>query len=614
MTAILIILALVILLALGAPIFAVMLGFALTGAYFSATGRGMPDFAIDEILKMGTGAEAGTLVTIPLFIFCGFLMAEAKTAKRLIDASKVWLGWMPGGLAIVTIFACAIFTTFTGASGVTIVALGGLLMPALVKEKYPEKFSLGLVTGTGSVGLLFPPALPLIVYGYVYMVTAQSMDSTKDVAANFSIERFLIAGVLPGLVLIGCLGAVAIYVAIRYKVPRHPFKVNNLAKPTALALPELLIPVMIIFGIANNIRLANLAAITVVYVLILELGVFRDVNAKKLWRITREAMCLVGAIFIIIFAAKVLTNYVITAKIPEDLVAFTSKHISSKYVFLLALNFLLLIVGMVMDIFSAIVVVVPLITPIAASYGIDPFHLGVIFLLNLEIGYMTPPVGLNLFIASFRFQKPIIDVIRATWPFLLATVVALILVTYIPAIVETSTPPPERRAEPAMFWKVTERMSMVERTAWKVKMGDKELTLGSCWKIKEPTKENDCIEVFEDVTKCRAKKDKDCEEVRVHKYALKLKGEKPKPVVITVDGKKVVEKDCHDFAATDPNKRNLCLETLKGVGKCRRDAKGKQGTECETKLIEKYKKGPPKIGPLGDDDDDDDDDDDSGDE
>jgi|GEM_PF-2122186 len=605
----LLILCLIVLLALGAPIFTVMLGFAITGAYFSATGRGMPDFAVDEILKLGTGAEAGTLVTIPLFIFCGFLMAEAKTAERLINASKVWLGWLPGGLAVVTIFACAIFTTFTGASGVTIVALGGLLMPALVKERYPEKFSLGLVTGTGSVGLLFPPALPLIVYGYVYMVTAQSMDSTKDVAASFSIERFLVAGALPGLVLIGCLSAVAIYVAIKRKVPRHPFSVDALPRPTVLALPEALIPVLIIIGIANNMRLSNLAAMTAVYVLVLELGVFRDVGFKKLWRITRESMSLVGAIFIIIFAAKVLTNYVVTAKIPEDLVHFISSNIESKYVFLLALNLVLLVVGMLMDIFSAIVVVVPLITPIAASYGIDPFHLGIIFLLNLEIGYMTPPVGLNLFIASFRFNKPVVEVIRATWPFLLATVVALGLVTYIPAIVDASTPPPERIPNGPLMFKLTGRMHTVEHTLWKVKVGTEQATLADCWefedaKHKDEIRAGKCVQAFQAITKCKAEAGKECTNELMKLHAV-IKGVKPKPVVFKVDGKPIDAATCDELTAAEKTKMAvLCKNTISTIRKCRFQAGGKTDSKCEQDAIAKYKKGPPKDLDMGDDDDD----------
>jgi len=431
----------------GAPLFTIMLGAAALGAVtlpreFSSEFDGM----VEHMLNVGLGDQVQVMSTIPLFIYAGYLLAEAGTADRLVRFANAALGWVPGGLAIVTIGTCALFTVFTGASGVTIIALGGVLMPALVRQGYPERFSMGLIAGTGSVGLLFPPALPLFIYGTVYGLTNLEPEL-------WDTRRFLFAGIVPGLVLVGMLSAVAVTVAIMKKLPRQKFNFKELCRSWALAFPELSIPFGVIAGLAIGLDLPQVAALTVVYTIVLEvlasrllirLGVRwgKPLDPSVLWGVSREAMAMVGAIFIIIFASTALTNFMVTDEVPRKLVAWTQAHVESRIVFLLAINVILLIVGTVMDIFSAIVVVLPLIGPIAKAYGIDPYHLGVIFLLNLEVGYLHPPVGLNLFITSVKFQRPITEVMWATIPFLVTMIVALLTITYVPAL--TVVPEAER--------------------------------------------------------------------------------------------------------------------------------------------------------------------------
>jgi tripartite ATP-independent transporter DctM subunit len=433
----------------GAPLFVVMAGASILGAKDLVDNAHSFDPNFDNMTismyGVGTGDQSTVLATIPMFIYAGYLLAESKTADRLVRFANALLGWAPGGLAIVTIGVCALFTVFTGASGVTIVALGGLLLPALVKQGYPQKFSLGLIAGTGSVGLLFPPALPLFVFGTVYGLTRLHPGPPVS-EVTWDTERFIFAGIVPGLVLLGMLSAVAVTVAIVKKLPRQKFEPVELGKSFLAAAPELAIPFLVIAGLAFGIRLPHVAALTVVYVVVLETLVLRMIHWKTMWRVSRESMALVGAIFIIIFASTAVTNYMVTKEVPEALIEWTREHVDSKIMFLLAINGILLLVGTVMDIFSAIVIVLPLIAPISKSYGIDPYHLGVIFLLNLEVGYLHPPVGLNLFITSLKFKRPITEVMWATIPFLVTMLVALLVITYVPAL---TVVPEEARKSPA---------------------------------------------------------------------------------------------------------------------------------------------------------------------
>jgi C4-dicarboxylate transporter DctM subunit len=381
--------------------------------------KGIPLSAI--IVEMVRLANTSTLVAIPLFTFAGYILAESNTPRRLVNLTQALFGWIPGGLAVVVLVSCAIFTAFTGASGVTIVALGGLVLPALLKSNYSEKFSLGLVTTSGSLGLLFPPSLPLILYALV---------------AQVDVDKLFIAGIVPGILLVVLLSIYSIVKNIGAKIEIQKFSLQNLSRATLDAIWEIPLPFIIIGGIYSGIfTVIEASAVTAVYVFIVEFFIYRDLNIKKdLPRIMKESMLMVGGILIILASALGLTSYLIDEQIPMKIFEFIQKYISSKYTFLILLNLFLLIVGMLMDIFSAIIVVVPIITPIAKSFGVDPIHLGIIFLTNLEIGYLTPPVGLNLFISSFRFEKPIIKIYLATIPFIIILFIALLLITYIPEI------------------------------------------------------------------------------------------------------------------------------------------------------------------------------------
>ena len=439
----------------GAAMFACLGGIAILGAMALEPGSTIKHAVATELVRvfhMATGAEGSTLATIPLFTLMGYVLAASKTADRLVSFAKAVVGWFPGGLAIVTIIVCAIFTTVTGASGVTIVAVGGLVLPALVKDGYKERFALGLVTGTGSIGLLFPPALPLIIYGIVYGLSAQAAQQSHGETielVDFSLEKFLFAGVVPGLVLLGTFAAYAIYRAVKDKVPLTPFVAREAGKKTLVALPELFIPLLMVIALKLGLQIPEAAAVTALYTILLEVFGYRDVKLKALPKIARESLVLVGAIFLLIVAATALTDYFVGANIPDKLYAWMDAHVSTRFGFLLALNGLLLAVGFVMDIFSAILVVVPLIAPAAARYHVDPYHLGVIFLLNLEVGYVHPPMGLNLFISSFRFGKPMGELYRAIVPFLLLMIVSLGIVTYVPSLTVVKSKTTSSEEKPA---------------------------------------------------------------------------------------------------------------------------------------------------------------------
>jgi tripartite ATP-independent transporter DctM subunit len=434
---------------LGAPLFSILAFIGLSG--FALSGQDMWN-SIGNVYRLAQ-AEAVSLSTIPLFTFAGYLMAQARTAQRLIRIAEAIMGWVPGGLALMTLWICAFFTTFTGASGVTIVAVGGLLFPTLLKSRYSQRFSLEVVTGSGAVGLLFPPSLPLIVYATIYSINAAQLESKRP----FEFRSFLVAGIVPGLVLIAILSTYCIIQGWRSKAPRKPIDLREFGRALWDAKWELPIPIVIIVGLGTGLMLPpESAALTALYVFVIEVFVYKDVSIRRdLLRVTRESMTLVGAIFVKIACATVLTAYLVNADIPDRLFTALSAHITERWQFLLMLNVLLLIVGCLMDIFSAIVVVVPIILPWAQRFGIDPYHLGIIFLLNLEIGYLLPPAGLNLFIAAFRFNRPITQLYRAVVPFILLMIVALMTVTYVDKLTvvpkskqEASAEPPTKAVDP----------------------------------------------------------------------------------------------------------------------------------------------------------------------
>lgn len=402
----------VLLLALfGMPLFAVLGGIALFA--FHEAGIDISSVAV----SMYTLAGSPVLIAIPLFTFAGYIFANSRSPDRLVALSRAFF---PGGLAVVALVSCAIFTAFTGASGVTIIAMGGLLFPALISEGYSKKFSLGLVTASGSLGLLFPPSLPLILYGYI---------------AAVSVDKLFLAGLLPGIFLVMVLSTYGMRVGRREHIRRDRFSLATMIAALKGAAWEIPLPFIILGGIyGGKITVMEAAALTAVYALIVEVLIYKDIKPGDLPRIVTESMTLVGGILIILASALALTNYLIDAEVPMGILGWMKQYISSKYTFLMLLNIFLLIVGCLMDIFSALIVVVPLIVPVALGFGVDPIHLGIIFLTNLEIGYLTPPVGLNLFISSYRFKEPVLSLYVASLPFLLLLLAALIAITYFPAL------------------------------------------------------------------------------------------------------------------------------------------------------------------------------------
>jgi C4-dicarboxylate transporter DctM subunit len=406
------VLAAILFMLIGVPVFVVICGLALY--LFFASGIDLSAI----IIEMHRMATTPVLVAIPLFTFAGYLLSESGAPKRLIRLSDAVLGWLPGGLSVIALVTCAVFTALTGATGLTIIALGGILLPAMTRAKYPEVFSLGLLTTSGTLGLLFPPSLPLIIYAIV---------------AKVRIDQLFIAGILPGILFVILLSAFGISRAVGAKVPKTRFRVSELFGAIREAIWELPLPIVVLGGIySGKLAVSEAAAITAVYVLIVEVIVYRDIRWKDLLEIMKKSMTLVGGVLIILGAAMGLTNYLIDAEIPMQLLDFFKTHIESKILFLIVLNLFLLAVGCTMGIFSALVVVVPLLSPIAQAYGIDPIHLGIIFLANLEIGASIPPLGINLFIASIRFERPVLRLYVASLPFIAILLIALALITYIP--------------------------------------------------------------------------------------------------------------------------------------------------------------------------------------
>ncbi len=404
----------VILAFLGAPVFT-LIG---AGSIYLFAGAQIDSSAV--IVEMLRLASLPALIAIPLFTFSGYMLAESKAPQRMLALAEALFGTLPGGLAIVALFTTALFTAFTGASGVTIIALGGLLYPMLSKQGYPEKFTLGLLTTTGSLGLLFPPSLPIILYGIV---------------AKIDIDKLFKAGLLPGALLLAALSVYAFFTARKAGVKRIPFSFAALKKAARDIIWELPLPFVIIGGIYAGLFTASEAAsVMAAYVLVTEVFIYKDLDLfRDIPRVAVKSMLLVGAIFMVLGTALGFTNYIIDAQIPDRIFAWLHMFVSSKVLFLILLNAFLLVINMI-EIFSAIIIVVPIIVPVAAQYGIDPVHLGIIFLLNLEIGYMTPPLGLNLFLSSSRFNAKLPTLYRATLPFMLILLGMLALVTYLPAL------------------------------------------------------------------------------------------------------------------------------------------------------------------------------------
>jgi len=410
----LLIIAIILLAVLGTPLFAIIGASALWNFHQA----GIDPQAV--VIDFWGLAELPVLLAIPLFTFAGYLLSESGAPGRLVRLTREALGWMPAGLAVVALLTCAFFTAFTGGSGVTIIAVGALLFPALQQAGYTEKFSLGLITSAGSLGLLFAPSLPLILYGVI---------------AEVPIHDMFLAGILPGFVLLSVVCGYSIWKNNAIKIPLGDFSWRRWRASIRESVWEIPLPFFVLGGIYSGyFAISEAAAVTAIYVIIVNVFVLREIPLRELPRIMRESMTLVGGIMLILGLSLASTNYMIDAGVPQKLLEAISVYVSGRISFLLLLLAFLLVLGAILDIFSALALVVPLILPVATSFGIHPVHLGIIFLATMELGYLTPPVGLNLFISSYRFERSIMQVYVSTLPFFTVLLLSVILVTFWPSL------------------------------------------------------------------------------------------------------------------------------------------------------------------------------------
>jgi tripartite ATP-independent transporter DctM subunit len=397
---------------LGLPIFATLGGIGLLLFW----NDGMPVAGVP--VQTYSLVASPVLPSLPLFTLAGYLLVEGGASVRLLRVYSALFGWLPGGLAITTAVACAIFT-FAG-SGLTIVSMGGLLLPMLVKARYPERFSIGLINASGSLGLLFPPSVPVILYGMYAMVP---------------INTLFYAGFAPGLLMVLMVCAWGVFRGIRSGAERSRFSFAEARRAIWDAKWELLLPVIVLVGIFGGFgTLTEAGAITVVYTFLIEWMVSGTFKPRDFPRVAAECVVVIGGVLLIVGVAVGFTNYLVMAHVPELMRQWVLANVHSKIAFLLLLNVVLLIKGSFMDVFSAIIVMVPLIRPIAEQFGIDPVQLGIIFLANLELGYLTPPVGMNLCYAAYRFKQPMTAVYRATLPFYVILLLGVLLITYVPEL------------------------------------------------------------------------------------------------------------------------------------------------------------------------------------
>jgi len=408
----LIALLILLLLLLGAPLF-ICLG-AL--AYLLLTSVGLePQVIAIEIYRI---TSSPNLIVIPLFAFAGVLMARSRMPHRMVELARATFGWLPGGAAIITLLSFEFFTAFTGASGISILATGGMLYHVLRGAGYSDRFSLGLISSAGSLGVLLPPSIVIIFYGTL---------------TRAPIDVMFKAGLLPSAVMLTVLGGYCLWQG-RLNLSREPFRLERFREALWAAKLEVPLPLLVLGGIYSGvITVTEAACVSSVYVLISEVVVHREIHWRRdLPGVALEAMTLVGAIIVVLGVALGLTNYLVDQGLPERLLEFSASYITTRVQFLLALNLLLLIAGCLLDVFSALILLVPLVTPLAVQFGVDPIHLGIIFLANLEIGYSTPPVGLNLFVSSLTFHRPLPQIIRSVVPFVLLLLVAVLIITFVP--------------------------------------------------------------------------------------------------------------------------------------------------------------------------------------
>jgi tripartite ATP-independent transporter DctM subunit len=399
---------------LGTPLFIVIASSSLLSLY--RDGIDLSALFI-ELYKL---AHTPTLPAIPLFSLAGYLLAASKAPLRLVRLSNALLGWLPGGLAVIALMVSAVFTALTGATGLTIIALGGLLFPALQMQKYPEKFSLGLLTTSGTLGLLFPPSFPIILYGVV---------------AQVNIDYLFVAGILPCLLMIFLLSLYSAWKGFQARVARPRFSAREVRSALRETVWEIPLPFVVLGGIYGGyVAVSEAAVLTVIYVLIVEMGIYRDIRFRDLAPVIIKSSVLVGGILIILGVSFGLTNTLITEEIPTKILGFMRTHVESHWVFLFWLNLFLLAAGCLLGMFPALIVLVPLVLPVAHAYGIHPVHLGMILLTNLEIGASLPPLGVNLFVSSLRFERPVLELYRASLPYILILLVSLAAITYWPAL------------------------------------------------------------------------------------------------------------------------------------------------------------------------------------
>jgi tripartite ATP-independent transporter DctM subunit len=363
------------------------------------------------------------MVAIPLFTLAGFILSESRAGERLVRTFQSLFGWLPGGLIIATVIICAFFTSFTGASGVTILALGGILYTVLTKNsRYSEKFSIGLLTASGSIGLLFPPSLPIILTGSI---------------TQTNIAHLFLGGIFPGLILVAVMILAGIFFVGGTKVKRIPFNIKYAAVSVKESLPEIILPVFLIVGyFTGTFSLVEIGAFAALYVFVVEVFITRDIKLRNIFAVFQKAVPITGGILAILALSQALSYYIVDTQAPEIFAQWMHNTVQSKFVFLLLLNLALLVVGCLVDIFSAILIVLPLVMPLGAAFGISQVHMGIIFLVNLEAGFLTPPVGLNLFLASYRFKQPFVTICRQAFPFLIIQLIVVALVTYLPVMSE----------------------------------------------------------------------------------------------------------------------------------------------------------------------------------
>jgi len=400
---------------MGAPLFTIIAGIAL----ISIQSAGGEAEAINN--SIFSALTDSNIIAIPLFTLAGFILSESRAGERLVHSFRSLFSWIPGGMIIATVIICAFFTSFTGASGITILALGGILFTVLSeKSGYPERFTIGLLTSAGCIGLLFPPSLPIILAG---------------ATSRTNIIHMFLGALIPGVILVVVMIVMGIAVSIKVKIPREPFNIGKAASSLKGSVLEIILPIFLLVGYFSGIfSLVEIGAISAIYVFIAEVLIHKEIKFADLTKVFYKALPIIGGILSIIAAAKALSYAIIDTQAPENFAHWMQSAVQSKILFLLLLNLALLLVGCLMDIFSAILVVLPLIAPLGAAYGIDPVHLGVIFIINLEVGFLTPPVGLNLFLASYRFEKPFMQVCRYVLPFLIVQFAVVLLITYIPIL------------------------------------------------------------------------------------------------------------------------------------------------------------------------------------